>query len=248
MQVIPWYERDTFWATFRPILFPEARMRAAADEVDGFLALTGLASGARVLDLGCGPGRHSLELARRGMAVTGLDRTASYLAELSEAARREDLPVEVVQADMREIRGTWDAALCAFTTFGYFDDPADDRRVLDAVLGALTPGGALIIDVLGKEVVARGHQQRYWTWLEPGVLLLEERTVEGDFEAMVNRWTIVADGRRREHVMRHRLYAATELRALLTQAGFTGVRVVGGWRGEPYDHRADRLIVVARAP
>ena len=69
-----WFEDAAFWETFYPIMFPEERYEAAAEEVDNIVALTGVQEG-RVLDLCCGPGRHTVELAKRGFQVTGVDRT-----------------------------------------------------------------------------------------------------------------------------------------------------------------------------
>jgi 2-polyprenyl-3-methyl-5-hydroxy-6-metoxy-1,4-benzoquinol methylase len=69
-----WFENDDFWRTFYPFMFADERFAATPDEVDRILALT-QCSGGNVLDLCCGPGRHSVELARRGFQVTGVDRS-----------------------------------------------------------------------------------------------------------------------------------------------------------------------------
>ncbi len=84
----PWHEQDTFWDTVAPVLFTERRWSDAPAEVEQVAYLLGLGSGAHVLDLCCGMGRHSLELARRGFQVTGVDRTRPYLA----VCRRDFFP------------------------------------------------------------------------------------------------------------------------------------------------------------
>lgn len=248
MQRIPWYERDRFWALLQPVLFNDAREAIATVEVQGFLDLCGLSPPARVLDLGCGPGRHSLELARRGFQVTGLDRTRSYLEQLRARAATEGLEVATLQGDMRELdqEGAFDAALCAFTTFGYFDDPADDLRVLQSLRRAVVPGGCVLIDVLGKEIAARGGHTRWWARLEPDVWLLEERQAEDSYTSLVTRWIVLRRGVEEQLEMRYRLYAASELMALLQRAGFHDVRVFGDWSGAPYGQDAHRLIVCGR--
>ncbi|MHC4730002.1 MAG: SAM-dependent methyltransferase, partial [Planctomycetota bacterium] len=122
-----WFAAPRFWDTMAGVMFDRARWEQTPEEVDGLVALLGLAPGAHVLDLGCGPGRHSLELRRRGFSVTGVDLHAPYL----EQARREDAEVEWVHGDMREFcrEGVFDAAVNLYSSFGYFEDQEDDRRV-----------------------------------------------------------------------------------------------------------------------
>ena len=72
---LPWHDDDEVWSTFQEFLFPRERWERVGEELDHVLRLAGAAPGARVLDLACGPGRHTLELARRGFAVVGVDRT-----------------------------------------------------------------------------------------------------------------------------------------------------------------------------
>lgn len=74
-EVNPWHEQDVFWETVAPILFAQRRWSDAPAEVEKVVSLLGIGRGTRILDLCCGVGRHSLELARRGFHVTGVDRT-----------------------------------------------------------------------------------------------------------------------------------------------------------------------------
>src|SRR5262249_22680408 len=101
MPMAEWYEDDTFWDTFRDYMFSPARLEQTRAEVDQLVALLKLGSRARVLDLCCGIGRHSLEFARRGFRVTGVDRTAGYLEQARGGATRENLSIEFVHSDMR---------------------------------------------------------------------------------------------------------------------------------------------------
>src|SRR5512137_20331 len=98
----PWFEDDAFWAAFRPSMFSEERWQMAAGEAEPLAKLLELKPGARVLDLCCGPGRFSIELARRGYRVAGVDRTVLYLNEAIKRARRQKLDVEFVRSDMRQ--------------------------------------------------------------------------------------------------------------------------------------------------
>jgi len=173
----PWHEEDAFWQTFAPTMFGEPRWAAASGEVDQVLALAKIAPGAAVLDLACGPGRHALELARRGLKVTAVDRTAAYLAQARQRAAEQGLTVEWVQADMREFcrPEAFDAAVNLFTAFGYFENPADDRNVAGNLFRSLRPDGALVMEMVGKEILARIFRERDWHEEPDGTLMLEER-------------------------------------------------------------------------
>jgi SAM-dependent methyltransferase len=248
--VTTWYDRDDFWETFLPTLFGERRWEAATTEVDDLLKLMALEPGAQVLDLCCGPGRHSLELARRGFWVTGVDRTAIYLDSARQKAAEEGLEIEFVQEDMRRFSrpGAFDTALNLFTSFGYFEDPADDLQVARNLYTSLKPGGKLVIDMMGKEVLARIFRERDWFWLdeEKNAIMLEERQVSQDWGWMENTWMLLHGSERKTYTVSHRLYAGTELASLLRQAGFSSVALFGGLDGVPYDQNARRLAAVAQ--
>jgi len=241
----PWHEDDFFWETWGPVLFTERRLAATATEVEGVVSLTGIKPAAHVLDLCCGIGRHSLELARRGFKVTGVDRTAHYLEQANEKAEKENLKVEFVQDDMRNFcrPGTFDCAISMFTSFSYFEDPEEDRQVVANVYRSLKPGGAFLLDMPGKETLARIFTDRGWHE-ENGVLVLEERKVSKNWGWIENRWIMIKDNRRTESRLSLRLYSATELIALLDDCGFKQADAYGDLEGNAYDHTARRLVIV----
>lgn len=254
----PWHETEAFWKATLPILFPEESLQAAVGDVESLLRVAGVPDGCAVLDLPCGVGRHSLELARRGFRVTGVDRTRLYLDRAGASARERGLELELLQADMRSFRreGAFALAINLFTSFGYFEDAADDRKVLENFRVSLRPGGRLVMEMMGKEVLARIFRERDWQRVGDW-LLLEERKVLRGWSWVEARWTLIDDrpgagcGEARAPLqldLSHRLYSAAELKALLDTAGFEAVEVYGDLAGSPYDPNAKRLVAVARAP
>jgi SAM-dependent methyltransferase len=233
----PWHEDETFWKETLPILFPESRMREGEKEAEQVLALADIPPGAAVLDLCCGVGRHSLALARRGLRVTGVDRTQIYLDRAAATAKRENLPLELVCEDMRRFRREegFDGVLNLFTSFGYFEDPEDDQRVADNIYASLRPGGVLVMQLMSKEVLARIFRPRDW-YEQDGLLVMEERKVRQSWSWIESRWTLISAGRRVD----------LELATLLRDRGFTRVVAYGDLDASPYDEKANRLVVVAR--
>ena len=241
-----WHEQDDFWESV-PLFGPE-RMEMAPQEVDQIIAMLGLDPGAAVLDLCCGVGRHSLEFARRGYSVTGVDRTAAYLRTARDAADTESLVVEWIEADAREFQrpATFDLAINLFTSFGYFEDPAEDQQVAENLFRSLKPGGFLVMDLIGKERLARIFNPRSWDELPDGAFFLQERKIRDNWTWIENRWILVKDGQQKEFTLGHRLYDGAGLRTLLLDAGFESVTLYGDLDGAPYDNDARRLIAVAR--
>lgn len=245
-----WHEQDDWWEETAPVMFGARAWDLAPQQVEQVLALAGVEPPIRVLDMPTGVGRHALEFARLGCTVTAVDRTAAYLNRARERANELGLKVEFVQADMREFQreDTFELAVNLFTSFGYFEDEADDRTVLENFYASLRPGGTLVMDLMGKEVMARIFQARDWHELDDGTLVLEERTIKRDWTWMENRWIIIKDGERHEQPFSHRLYGAARLQDTLAGVGFNGLRVYGSLGGASYDNEAQRLIVVARKP
>jgi SAM-dependent methyltransferase len=241
-----WHEQDGVWEMVAPVLFTNERTLSAKQEVEQIVSLLKLQPGVSICDLCCGVGRHSLELARHGLNVTGVDRTALYLEQAKKKAEAEGLNVRFVQEDMRSFcePKAFDVVINVLTSFGYFEDAADDERVLENIYKSLKDGGKLLIDIVGKEVLARIFQERRWRE-EDGVIVLEEAKLAEDWSSIDNRWIIIKDGRRDEWRFSLRLYSAAQLSELLKSCGFGQVDVYGDLSGSAYDQTAKRLVVTA---
>jgi SAM-dependent methyltransferase len=241
-----WHDDDIFWTKMAPFMFSEARWEGTPAEVDALTALVGLRPNSAVLDLGCGPGRHSLELARRGFQVTGVDRTRLYLQEARKRAADEGLAIDFVEADMRSFRQPerFDVALSLFTAFGYFEEAAENQRVLQNIYDSLHPGGVLLLELMGKEILASIYQARDWDEVD-GVFLLQERKVSKNWSWIKNRWIVTGDGETIAYESGHWVYSAVELQLMLIEAGFSRVDIYGDVEGRPYGVEAKRLVAAA---
>lgn len=241
-----WYQDESFWRAVYPFLMTEERMEGAADEVDSALSLVGF-EGGDVLDLCCGAGRHSVELASQGLSVTGVDRSPFLLEKARSLARERRVDVEWVEADMRDFvrPASFDLVLNMFTSFGYFDDREDDLRVLQNVFASLRDGGKFLMDVVGKELVAAVFQPTTSDEGPDGGLLVRRHEIVDDWGRIKNEWIVVDGGTTSSFTFRLRMYSARELTDALDRVGFRYTRVFGDLRGGEYGPGAERLIAVA---
>jgi SAM-dependent methyltransferase len=242
-----WHENDNFWEDFAPKIFTEDQWAHATKDVTNIISLLNIHKGDRILDLCCGPGRHSLEFSRRGYEVTAVDRTSKYLIELKEKANREDLTLEIIQEDMRNYLNpaSFDVVLNLFTSFGYFETEKENITVLENIYASLKEKGQLIIELMGKEVLARIFRERDWHE-EDGVIYLEERKLNDTWSWITNRWIKIEENSRTEYTITHRLYSGIELSNLLKSIGFSDIKLYGSLSGTPYDNNAERLVAVAK--
>jgi ubiquinone/menaquinone biosynthesis C-methylase UbiE len=235
------------WGDFQARGFPLHNTDA---EVDFLVSALKLNAGDKVLDLACGTGRHSVELAARGMDVTGVDFNRAALDVAEGAAKRRGVAPRFVELDMRELQGgqRFDAAICFWTSFGYFEDEADDLRVAQRVAGALKPGGRFLIDVHVMETVFPRFQERRWSWFddERPKRLLEEVSFDIDAGRIECEWTFLEDGKARSSTSSIRLYSYRELCELLREAGFATFEALETVTGKPFKLGLPRLSVVAR--
>lgn len=244
--VTNWFADDSFWETFYPVIFPDDRIAIAKEQVEKILALTNLKGGA-VLDLACGPGRHAVAFAQKGFRVTGVDLSPFLLAKARQRANAAGVGVEWVQEDMRTFQrpGEFDLCLNLFTSFGYFEDREDDLKVLINLHRSLSDDGICILDMSGKEWLAK-HFRSTDSWeLDDGTLVIERREIVNDWGEVKNRWIQLKDGKAIEYQFQHRLYSAQELKARFSEAGFGSVKALGDLDGGEYGLEASRLIIVA---
>ena len=242
-----WFESEDFWRTLYSFMFSEERFSAAKDEVSQIIALT-QCSGGKLLDLCCGPGRHAVEFAQRGFQVTGVDASAFLLERACDHAARANVSVEWVREDMRRFvrPGAFDLACNLFTSFGYFEHEEDDLRVLSNIFQSLGSAGVLVIEVLGKERLARTWQSAICTDLPDGSVLVQRPQLRDDWSRVCSEWILIKDGRTQSFSFEHTVYSGRELKDRLRRVGFKQVILFGSLQGTPFDLNAMRLVAIAR--
>jgi SAM-dependent methyltransferase len=222
----PWYEEvfDENYLRTLPFMTPEQTLR----EVDYIEASLAAEKGSRILDVGCGYGRHAIELVQRGMAVTGLDLSLPLLIRAADESQKRALAVNFVHSDMRSLAfdSEFDSAYCMLTSFGYFDEETN-LKVAEGIARSLKPGGRFLLDVVNRDYIVGDLPARIW-WEGDGCVVLEE--VEFNFNTsriLTHRSVVFEDGRQLDQEISVRAYSLHELGKLLRNAGFRVIEASG---------------------
>jgi D-alanine-D-alanine ligase len=202
-------------------------------EVDVFCGILNIAPTDKILDLCCGQGRVTLELARRGFSnVEGVDRS-HYLIQRGKAqAKKESLSIKFKEGDARKLRyasDTFDVVMILGNSFGYFETVEDDMRVVREVFRVLKPWGKVLIDVTDGEYLRRKFQPRSWEWIDKKFFVCRERSLSLDKQRLISREVVtnVEKGVVADQFYAERLYTKKSITELLEKAGFTDVAIHG---------------------
>jgi SAM-dependent methyltransferase len=217
-------------------------------EVSRLIEVLGLPVDARVLDVPCGQGRHAHLLAEAGFRVDGVDLSPELLARARE--RGTGLMLEYHRGDMRELPEGWtdrfDAVVNLFTSFGFFRDAKDDRRVLAEFARVLKPDGTLVWHGASRDGVMAHFLERDWWHTTDGTLHAQERSYDplSGILTVESRWFGPTGPGARDH--RIRLYTATRLAELCAEVGLIVEEAYDGWRDGPMTRRSSEMLLVAR--
>jgi ubiquinone/menaquinone biosynthesis C-methylase UbiE len=217
-------------------------------DVARLIDLLGLPSGARILDVPCGQGRHAHLLAEAGFDVDGIDLSNDLLKLARKRGASSRL--RYARGDMRRLPARWtgrfDAVLNLFTSFGFFLFPADDQRVVAEWARVLKPGGTLIWHGGSRDGVMRGFLARDWWIADKKTLVAHERSFDALSGVLTVRSTWRGPRSNGEREYRIRLYSATHLSEMLARHGLVVEAAYDGFTERQLTRRAGEMLLVAR--
>ncbi len=202
--------------------------------------------GDALLDVFCGYGRHAMPLARLGCAVTGVDISAEYIADLRAAATAENRTVTAIESDFMTLPdatltrlGLFDAGYCLGNSFSFFE--ADDMAVfLRRIAGLLRPGGRFLAHSgMIAEVVLPDYQERNWLPIGPDLLMLAEHAYYPTESRIEEHQTYIRQKAGTEaivetRVAQHYIYTLAELHRLFAGAGLVVEQCFGTVLGDEF--------------
>lgn len=235
-----WFDRDEYELVYR-----ERDDSEAERVIDLILDLVALPSGARILDVGCGRGRHAVEFAARGYDVTGLDLSERSLEIATRRAVERDVDVQFVRGDMREPVETdaFDLVVNLFTAFGYFEKAAEHQRAVDAMAAALVSGGVLVQDFLNADNVRETLVDRDARSVD-GAEIIQERWISDN---RINKEiTLKKDGSTHSFIESVALLDPDDFRRMYGEAGLALESMLGDYDGSAHTSSSPRLIMLSR--
>jgi SAM-dependent methyltransferase len=242
----PWWENFfhgvalDFW---RAAVSAE-QTRAEADFITEQLQLKG---SAKVLDVPCGNGRLSIELAKRGFALTGVDIATEFMDEAQGSSTAAGVKVEWQTRDMRDLpwRDEFDGAFCFGNSFGYLDDEAN-AEFLKSLAQTLKSGSRFILDAPAIAECLLPHVQASRSIELAGIKVDIEHRYDHEQGRLFNDFTFTRDGVVDKRPSSQRIYTYRELTEMLRAVGLEPITAYASLTGEPFQLGAQRLLLILK--
>jgi D-alanine-D-alanine ligase len=196
------------------------------NEVELFTSILNMPKDSAILDLACGQGRHSIELAQKGFTnITGLDRSHYLIRKAKTVTQQEGLKISFKEGDARKLpfpADTFDVVMILGNSFGYFESNEDDIMILKEVFRVLKPDGTFLIDVADGSYLRTHFQPRSWEWIDKKYFVCRERSLAKDNERLISREIIshVEKGIVVDQFYAERLYTFEMLTDIFARSGF----------------------------
>jgi ubiquinone/menaquinone biosynthesis C-methylase UbiE len=240
---------DDFFPAFRPI-FGIVSRKVTNAHVRYVIEKLNLKPGKKFLDCPCGIGRISLPLAKKGIRVTGVDITQSYLDELSRRTKQRGLKISVARADMRRVNydSQFDAAGNLWTSFGFFEKESDNRLVLKKMYQALKPGGRFMLHVINRDWIIARFQPSEFILTKDGLKVGQVRSFDYERSTNLSTWYFIKNGKEQSFDISIRMYSFHELAGMFESVGFTDIQGYGSVKDDPISRDRGMMFIIGTKP
>lgn len=237
-----WYQK-WFDTPYYHTLYENRNFNEAKLFIDSFLTYLRIDPNAKILDLACGKGRHSIYLNSKGFDVTGIDLSKKNITALQNL---NSDTLYFLRKDMREIVGlnSFDLVLNLFTSFGYFESHHDNQLVINNIYKNLKPGGLTVIDFMNTNLIVPK-------------LPVKESKLKGDIKFDIHKFfengmikkliSFNHDGEKFEFEEQVQAYELSDFKKFILHSGLELKHVFGDYQLNPFDpSSSERLVIVCR--
>ena len=219
-------------------------------EVNGIIYLTKIKERSEILDLPCGYGRHSIELANQGFSVVGMDINVEHLLKAKEDAKGKN--ILFLKKDMRNIGkenyDKFDLVINMFYSFGFFEDEKDNEKSMKEIYNALRDSGKFVLhtDVFPEMFKNGNYRFREERHLSNNKKLIIEEEYNNKTHRINGSWTIISKiGKDKLTPYSVRIYTKDEFEALAKKIGFRKTKFYGSFNGDKLTSLSSELIMIA---
>lgn len=238
----PWYVKS-FQQDYLKI-YSHRTDEAAKEEINEIISLMEMKPNSTVLDLCCGNGRHSRQLAELGFQVTGIDLSQVLLSEAVK--KNKNGLIRYFQHDVRTLpfKEEFDYVLNLFTSFGYFEKEEENRKVFESIFKSLKKNGRFLVDFLNPGYV-KSTLVPYSERTVGDILVIEKRRIEG--KKVCKDIEIHQGNDVRTYEEQVNLFEYAEMESMLKSAGLDISNVYGGFDQRSYSsNNSPRMIIIGK--
>ncbi len=240
----------------------EEMIEETSEEVEGLLNIFSehhVKEKGKILDLACGMGRHSVQLAKKGYNTVGVDISPSYIKRAREYADEMGVSdkAEFIIGDMKKVgellkdrKNSFDAAVNLFTSMGYWDEETD-IQIFKQVIELTKLDGILVIHTVNRDYIIKNFQSRDITYGGKGMVTILERRLNLENSRLFNTWKYYREkDKHLEHLstieLDHRIYSLHELKKLVLESGWRFQISYGNYQMHPLTTDTFASIIIAK--
>ncbi|PIW69842.1 MAG: hypothetical protein COW08_05005 [Ignavibacteriales bacterium CG12_big_fil_rev_8_21_14_0_65_30_8] len=236
-----WFESQEYLTLYKHRDEKEARLL-----VKSILSIINIKKEAKVLDLACGAGRHSIEFAKKGFAITAVDLSKNLLDTARKNAEALNVNIDLIRADLRQfkIETKFDLVLNLFTSFGYFDTDEENFKIFKTAYNHLKEDGFFVFDYFNKIYLEKNLINESVLPFEKGKIIQKRKIVDG---RVVKDIIIQKNGMENVFQESVKIYGKEELIENLKKLNFNILNIFGSFDKAEFDENlSDRIIIIAQ--
>lgn len=237
-----WIE-DWFGSEYYSLLYKHRSCDEASLFLDNLIAFLKIPPGSRILDCGCGKGRHSIHLSKIGFEVTGVDISKKNIAQSKKSEKKN---LAFFTHDMRNLFriNYYDVALNLFTSFGYFEKDSENNKVIKSTVAGIKKNGWFILDFMNVEKETKKLAPEEKTEID-GVNFKVTRSTQKN--CVIKEILITDKGKQHSFRENVKAYKRKELENFFIQNNLEVVHLCGDYELKPFnENTSERLILIGK--